>query len=124
MTLSHVRIIGAGLIGTSIGLALRAQGVEVTMADIDPAAQKLAQDLMGSIPFSSQSDVTVIASPISTISEVIKGELSPSMKSRFIDISSVKVNPQLQVLSTGVEKSDFLPSHPMAGREVGGAESA
>ena len=124
MTLFHVRIIGSGLIGTSIGLALRAQGVEVTMVDIDPAAQKLAQDLMGPIPPSSQLDVTVIASPVSTITEVVKSEMSSSIKQRFIDISSVKVNPQLQVLSTGVEKSDYLPSHPMAGREVGGAESA
>jgi len=124
MTLSHVRIIGSGLIGTSIGLALRAKGVEVSMADISPEAEKLAQDLMGPLPVASDCDVIVIASPISTISSVIKSELGSSLKPRFIDISSVKVNPQLQVLSTGVEKSDFLPSHPMAGREVGGAESA
>jgi prephenate dehydrogenase len=41
---SSIRIIGSGLIGTSIGLALAARGVQVEMLDLDQKAQKLAQD--------------------------------------------------------------------------------
>ena len=36
--LSPVRIVGTGLIGTSVGLALRARGVRVTLADPSPTA--------------------------------------------------------------------------------------
>lgn len=123
MALTHVRIVGSGLIGSSIGLALTAKGISVTMVDIDPAAAKLAQDLMGSTP-SEKSEVTLVASPLSTVSEVIKSEFQQGLNLGFIDISSVKVKPILEVSALNLDMSYFLPSHPMAGREVGGAESA
>lgn len=123
MALTHVRIIGSGLIGSSIGLALTAKGISVTMVDIDPAAAKLAQDLMGSTP-SEKSEVTLVASPLSTVSEVIKSEIQQGLNLGFIDISSIKVKPILEVSALELDMSYFLPSHPMAGREVGGAESA
>lgn len=123
MALTHVRIVGSGLIGSSIGLALTAKGISVTMVDIDPAAAKLAQDLMGSTP-SEKSEVTLVASPLSTVSEVIKNEIQQGLNLGFIDISSVKVKPILEVSVLDLDMSYFLPSHPMAGREVGGAESA
>lgn len=124
MALTHVRIVGSGLIGTSIGLALRANGVCVTMVDLDPAAAALAQDLIGEQAPQSSAEVTVIASPISTISSVITSEMQQGFNLGLIDISSVKVNPVLDVEATGFDMSNFLPTHPMAGREVGGAESA
>ena len=123
MALTHVRIVGSGLIGSSIGLALTAKGISVTMVDIDPAAAKLAQDLMGSTP-SEKSEVTLVASPLSTVSEVIKSEIQQCINLGFIDISSVKVKPILEVSALDLDMSYFLPSHPMAGREVGGAQSA
>lgn len=123
MALTHVRIVGSGLIGSSIGLALTAKGISVTMVDIDPAAAKLAQDLMGSTP-SEKSQVTLVASPLSTVSGVIKSEIQQGLNLGFIDISSVKVKPVLEVSALDLDMSYFLPSHPMAGREVGGAESA
>ena len=43
---NSIRIIGSGLIGTSIGLALTARGVQVEMLDLDQKAQKLAKDLI------------------------------------------------------------------------------
>ncbi len=124
MTLCHVKIVGSGLIGSSIGLALTAKGVEVTMSDIDPAAQALAHDLMGGKCSELPLDLVIIASPVSTISQVIQEQLSVGLNCGFMDISSVKTNPLLQVSSSKLDKSNFLPTHPMAGREVGGAESA
>lgn len=124
MELSHVRIVGSGLIGSSIGLALTSAGVAVTMVDIDPRAQKLAQDLMGLQSRNGAAEVTIIASPLSTISQVIKGEIEQSVNIGFIDISSVKVNPVHEVSALDFDMSKFLPTHPMAGREIGGAESA
>ena len=124
MALSHVRIVGSGLIGTSIGLALTAKGVLVTMVDIDGKASKLAQDLMGGEPPQSKADITIVASPISTISQVISDEIQQGFNLGFIDISSVKSKPKVDVESIGLDMSRYLPTHPMAGREVGGAESA
>lgn len=124
MALTHVRIVGSGLIGTSIALALRAKGISVTMVDLDPAAAALAQDLVGENAPESLAEITVIASPISTISSVINSELQQGINLGFIDISSVKNNPVLEVKASDFDMSKFLPTHPMAGREVGGAESA
>lgn len=124
MILTHIRIVGSGLIGSSIALALSARGIKVTMVDIDPSAESLAQDLVGEVPTGLEVDLTLIASPVSTISEVIKREIEQGINLGFIDISSVKVNPVVEVSALGLDMSHFLPTHPMAGREVGGAESA
>ena len=124
MTLSHIRIIGSGLIGTSIGLALSSKGVKVTMVDIDEKSAQLAQDLMGYAAPDTDSELTLIASPVSTISQVIRDVKQQGLNLGFIDISSVKNNPKVEVSALGFDMSRFLPTHPMAGREVGGAESA
>ena len=112
MALTHVRIVGSGLIGTSIGLALRANGISVTMVDIDQEAAALAQDLIGESGPESQPEITVIASPISTISAVIQAEVQQGINLGFIDISSVKVNPVVEVKATGFDMSKFLPTKP------------
>lgn len=123
MTLSHIRIVGSGLIGSSIALALRSRGIAITMVDIDPAAAALAQDLVGEAP-TTPPELVLIASPVSTVAPVIQQEIQQGLNLGFMDISSVKVNPVLEVSALGIDMSKFLPSHPMAGREVGGAESA
>ena len=56
----RVRIVGSGLIGTSIGLALVAHGVEVDMRDIDPRAQLLARDLVKSLDLSAGGELSMI----------------------------------------------------------------
>jgi prephenate dehydrogenase len=94
------------------------------MVDIDPASASLAQDLVGSPASSKEAEIIVIASPLSTVSSVIREEISQGFNLGFIDISSVKVNPVVEVSAIGLNMAYFLPTHPMAGREVGGAESA
>lgn len=123
MTLSKVRIVGSGLIGTSIGLGLAAKGVVVEMFDIDSRSQRLAQDLVGPSK-AGQPDVVVIAVPVSALRALINAEYELNPRSSFIDVSSVKTNPKVSVSSSNLPLYRFLPTHPMAGREVGGAESA
>lgn len=123
MALSKVRIVGSGLIGTSIGLGLAAKGVGVEMVDIDSRSQRLAQDLVGP-PKAGAPDLVVIATPVSALQSLINAEFELNSSSSFIDISSVKTNPKVSVSSSKLPLHRFLPSHPMAGREVGGAESA
>lgn len=45
-----VVVIGSGLIGTSIALALQEQGAEVWLADRDPAAARLAEGIGAGLP--------------------------------------------------------------------------
>lgn len=126
--LRHVRIVGSGLIGTSIGLALRKAEVSVTMIDSDGAAQSLAQDLMGPSVSHLPIDLILIATPAHAITDVISHELSddfdPNLSVTFMDVASIKTQPLLDVSKSHLPRSRFLPSHPMAGREIGGAESA
>lgn len=123
MTLSHVRIVGSGLIGTSIGLALSLKGVGVSMHDLDSRAQALAEDLIKS-PSDEEIDLVIFALPIGSLGTVIDREFWANPNSAFIDICSVKTKVKVEVSTSSLPLHRFLPTHPMAGREVGGAESA
>jgi prephenate dehydrogenase len=123
MTLSHVRIVGSGLIGTSIGLGLALKGVGVSMKDLDARAQGLAEDLIKN-PSNLPVDLVVFATPIGALNSVINGEFEANPKAAFIDIGSVKSKVKVEVSTSSLPLNRFLPTHPMAGREVGGAESA
>lgn len=139
-SLGHVRIVGAGLIGTSIGLALRKAGIFVTMVDSDKAAQSLAEDLMGQSTEPSEDlkavDLVLIATPPHAIASVVEqaldkgldkildGQNSSNLSLTFMDVASIKSQPLLDIRQTALPRGRFVASHPMAGREIGGAESA
>ena len=121
--LHKVRIVGSGLIGTSIGLGLVQQGIAVQMVDSDPLAQALAMDLTAGVEL-VDPELVVLAVPTSRLSHVIKEEIAINPQSTFMDVGSVKTEVILDVKTfTGLSER-FLPTHPMAGREIGGASSA
>ena len=121
--LTKVRIVGSGLIGTSIGLGLVQRGVIVEMVDSDPSAQLLANDLVGGERIENP-DLVVLAMPTSHLAAVIKSEIELNPHATFIDVGSVKSEVQLHVETISGLSRRFLPTHPMAGREIGGAGSA
>ena len=121
--LSKVRIVGSGLIGTSIGLGLVQRGISVEMVDSDASAQALAEDLTGGVVV-VDPDLVVFALPTSGLSQVIKKEIAINPQSTFMDVGSVKSEVILQVKTFAGLSTRFLPTHPMAGREIGGAGSA
>jgi len=121
--LGKVRIVGSGLIGTSIGLGLVQRGIAVEMVDSDPLAQALARDLTGG-DVVAYPDLVVFALPTSVLSEVIQNEIDISPQSTFMDVGSVKNEVLLKVKPFSGLSTRFLPTHPMAGREIGGAASA
>ena len=121
--LGKVRIVGSGLIGTSIGLGLVQRGIAVEMVDSDPLAQALARDLTGGVVV-VDPDVVVFALPTSVLSEVIQNEIDLNPQSTFMDVGSVKNEVLLKVKTFSGLSTRFLPTHPMAGREIGGAASA
>jgi prephenate dehydrogenase len=121
--LSSVRIVGAGLIGTSIGLGLVQRGIKVQMVDADPKAQSLAHDLVGG-EVVVDPELVVLAMPTSQLSAVIGIENQLNPQSTFIDVGSVKSEVALHVETFSGLSKRFVPTHPMAGREIGGAGAA
>ena len=118
-----VRIVGAGLIGTSIGLALAAKNIPVEMVDVDSRNQGLAQDLAGATKL-SDPELIILATPLRALSQVINEQYALNPNSTFMDVCSVKVEPLKKVKASKLPMKQFVGTHPMAGREVGGAESA
>lgn len=118
-----VRIVGAGLIGTSIGLALAARNIPVEMVDVDSRNQGLAKDLTGATSL-SDPELIILATPLSALSQVINEQFALNPNSTFMDVCSVKVEPLEKVKASALPLRQFVGTHPMAGREVGGAESA
>jgi prephenate dehydrogenase len=121
--LGKVRIVGSGLIGTSIGLGLVQRGIAVEMVDSDPSAQALARDLTGGV-IVVDPELVIFALPTSGLSQVIQSEIAINPQSTFMDVGSVKSEVVLQVKTFSGLSTRFLPTHPMAGREIGGASSA
>jgi prephenate dehydrogenase len=122
-TPTNVRIVGAGLIGTSIGLALVQKGVRVEMVDSDQKSQTLASDLIGG-GSSGEPSLVILSLPTSSLDAVLEREFQLNPNSTFMDVGSVKNEVVLKVQKFPGLVARFVPSHPMAGREVGGAASA
>ena len=121
--LGKVRIVGSGLIGTSIALGLVQQAIAVEMIDSDPSAQGLAKDLTGGVAV-ADPDLVIFALPTSMLSQVIQREIDLNPQSTFMDVGSVKNEVVLEIKTFSGLSRRFLPTHPMAGREIGGASSA
>lgn len=121
-----VRIVGSGLLGASMGLALTAKGVDVILDDASPSSVSLAIDygagraaLAGDEP-----ELIVVAVPPDVTAQVVARELAAYPSALVTDVASVKLAPLEQLRAAGADLSRYLGSHPMAGRERGGAVSA
>jgi prephenate dehydrogenase len=127
MGISSVKIVGSGLIGTSIGLSLSQRGVHVQMSDTSNSAATLAQSLVDPNRVFSPDhvfDVVLIAVPPSAFNSVISEENLLNPSSTIVDILSIKTKPQVQVDTLPDLSKRFVGTHPMAGREISGAVSA
>lgn len=121
-----VRIVGAGLLGASIGHALRAKGVDVVLTDSSPAQLRLAVDY-GAGRFTAEEDrptLIVVAVPPDVTADVVQAELDRFPDAVVTDVASVKLEPLRALQSRGVDLDRYIGSHPLAGRERGGAISA
>lgn len=118
-----VRVVGSGLIGTSIALALSTKGIPVEMIDSDNGRAALAQDLVGGGPI-DRVDLVVLSLPTSQLPQVILKEFKLNPKAAFIDVGSVKTKPLHEINANSVLSRRFCGTHPMAGREIGGPEAA
>lgn len=122
----RVLIVGTGLIGTSIGLALTKAGHQVWLQDVLTAHMHEAARMgagTASVP-AEEPDVVVVAVPPASVSASVENYSRLYVNCTFTDVSSVKSQPVLDVDSLGDVASRFVGGHPMAGRETSGPTGA
>jgi prephenate dehydrogenase len=122
----QVRVVGAGLLGASVGLGLRAVGVDVIVADASPSNLSLAIDY-GAGRAARDTDnptLVVVAVPPDVTADVLAAELAAWPDALVTDVASVKVEPLEGLRRLGADVDRYIGSHPLAGRERGGAISA
>ena len=109
-------IIGLGLIGGSIGLALREEGWEVIGRDIDPSRIIDAKTMGAITDEGSMGDceIVFVATPVSGIAESVHQAFEEGAKA-VTDVGSVKGS-----IVSQVDDKRFIPGHPMAGSEQEG----
>ena len=128
----RVEIIGGGLIGTSIGLKVAQIGGFARIKDADPGHERVANELLGPALLRPETnpDIVVIATPVSAIPVSVSAALLSNADATVIDTGSIKTkviletSTLLQKSSSGALMARFVPSHPMAGREMSGPASA
>ncbi|MFD4371371.1 prephenate dehydrogenase [Streptomyces sp. NPDC058486] len=119
-------VVGTGLIGTSIALALRDRGVVPHLLDRDPEAARTAADLgAGVVGFPREPvDLAVLAVPPQHVAQVLKEYQLLGLAEDFTDVASVKERPQREAAELGCDLSRFVGGHPMGGREQSGPLAA
>jgi len=93
----NVKIVGSGLIGSSIGLALTALGIRVSMVDVDETAEKLAQDLMATPSF-DLADLVILALPSSELSSVLDREFELNPKGTMARSSALLIRAGMETM--------------------------
>jgi prephenate dehydrogenase len=116
---NRAAVVGTGLIGGSIGMALRSRGWHVTGRDADEARAARALELgaLDAIGHDPEAEITFIATPVSAIST----EAERALKGGGIvtDVGSVKSG-----VVAAVNDPRFIGGHPMAGSEQDGVDGA
>lgn len=122
-----VLIVGTGLVGTSLGLALRRAGVDVRLRDaksdvIDEAVRLGAG--RASRADDPPASLAVAAVPPEAVGDVVADLLERGEAEYVTDVASVKALPAARVRERVAEPGRYVGSHPMAGREVSGPGAA
>jgi len=130
----HVTIIGVGLLGGSIGLAVRRRWPDVHVAGVGRRCCSLdSARKVGAIQSSHLSlgevvpktDLVILATPIGAFEGVLR-EIAPLLSSRTLvtDVGSTKAEVVRMARKILGRSGPFVGSHPMAGSEKKGPAHA
>jgi prephenate dehydrogenase len=128
---SRIAIVGLGLMGGSLALALRGRCQALLAYDLDTEILSLARQLDLVDQISSDpveilpaADVVILATPLSAILKIISKlpSLHPG-SATVLDLGSTKVQV-VQALESLPSRFDPLGGHPMCGKETTGLENA
>ncbi|HWC34151.1 MAG TPA: prephenate dehydrogenase [Mycobacteriales bacterium] len=119
-------VVGTGLIGTSVGLAARAAGYDVVLANRDPERLAVAVQVGAGEPWdgSSTVDVAVVGLPPAIVAREIARLHGLGVARTITHVASVQLQPQLEVEALIGAWGGFVGSHPVAGRERSGPHHA
>ena len=119
----HAHVVGLGLIGASVALALKSTGWSVTGVDSDPSTVTLAIDggVIIDTELSPNVDLAVIATPAGAVARLASEVLAQLVNPAVIvtDVAGVKGSIVAQLAD-----ERFLGGHPMAGSELRGLSGA
>src|SRR5437588_8920263 len=112
-------VVGTGLIGGSIGLALKAQGWHVTGRDVDEARAARAVELgaLDDVGDDPDAEITFVATPVGSIAAEARSALRGG--GVVTDVGGVKGPVVAEVAD-----ARFVGGHPMAGSEQEGVDGA
>ena len=113
-------IVGTGLIGGSIGLALRQRGWHVTGQDADGARAERARTIgaLDAVGVDDAAEITFVATPVGAIAERAAAALAAG-RGLVTDVGSVKGS-----IVDALDDPRFVGGHPMAGSEQEGVDGA
>ena len=129
----HVVIVGAGLLGTSLGLALRSGpqpaggGAAATPTSVGWPSQWTSERAIAGPPDSDPDVVMVAVPPEITAVQSFSPHYIYTLSAIVSDMASVKSRVLLEVeqsLDDSAEVRRYVGGHPMAGRERSGPEAA
>lgn len=113
-------VIGLGLIGGSISLALRRNGFEVWGSDSADgvADDALRRDIIDRVGVDRAAEITFVATPVNTVPQSVRVALETT-SGVVTDVGSVKA-----VAAEFASDPRYIPGHPMAGSELHGLDGA
>lgn len=113
-------VIGLGLIGGSIALALTERGWQVVGEDLDPQVTAAARErgVIHSVGVAADAEVTFVAVPVQSVGEHIARALEAT-SGIVTDVGSVKGS-----ICEACQDPRFIGGHPMAGSELEGLDGA
>ena len=121
----NIKIIGCGLIGTSIALRLKEKKHEIWLEDSNSSNLHLAKDLVGiSGELPNNIDLIIIATPLKAIIPILRDLNSIKCSAIVIEVGGIKSKVTSEVEALTDISENFVSAHPMAGREMTGPESA
>lgn len=135
MMVQKITIIGVGMIGGSLGLALKGggsaareiTGVDTDRAGLEAALGRGAIDRIADRPAVgvADADVVFLCSPVLQIPELV-AEILPHMKREAVitDVGSTKGFLRQKIATLIPSHIHYIGGHPMAGREKSGIAAA
>lgn len=132
-TFNRIVIFGVGLIGGSFALALKKAGVAKQIIGVGrrPETMERAKslgiiDAIGDVSAVAGADLVLLAAPVAQI-DALLGQLAPHLQPGTVvtDAGSTKTDVvQAARAALGDKINQFVPGHPIAGREQNGPEAA
>lgn len=118
-----VLVVGTGLLGTSLGMALRRRGIEVLLTDRNPEHLRTATGLgAGHVHDGQRVGLVVVAVPPDHVGAEVARYLALT-DAVVTDVGSVKTAP-LRELDDAEGTERYVGGHPMAGSERSGPLAA